>query len=323
MSLTVGASAGSDPFARHQVLGADLATWGGGITPESDRRALVDPARGRVLLTLTSACAIHCRYCFRRHYPYAENITDISLDGPVMAYLADNPEINEVILVGGMTRMPAVQNRVKNIFGKEPHKGVYPDEVVALGAAIQGGVLKGDVKDVLLLDVTPLTLSIETLGGGATPLIERNTTIPTEKTKTFTTAEDSQTTVDIHVVQGERKLAPDNKSLGMFKLGGIAPAPRGVPQIDVSFQIDADGILNVNATDKGTGKSSSIQIKESSRLSDEEIEWKESGTRDYQRLTLRCFESLEETTPLAEVEANRQRLDVSDSVPLFQVKNKS
>jgi molecular chaperone DnaK len=181
-------------------------------------------------------------------------------------------DIDQVVLVGGSTRIPKVHELVGQLLPGKVNKEINPDEVVALGAAIQGAVLAGDLDQIVLLDVTPLSLSIETLGGVATPLIERNTTIPTEKTKTFTTAEDSQATVDIHVVQGERTLATDNKSLGMFKLGGIAPSPRGVPQIDVSFQIDADGILNVNATDKGTGKSSSIQIKESSRLSDEEVQ---------------------------------------------------
>lgn len=180
-------------------------------------------------------------------------------------------DVDQVVLVGGSTRIPKVHELVEQLLPGKINKEINPDEVVALGAAIQGAVLAGEVDQIVLLDVTPLSLSIETLGGVATPLIERNTTIPTEKTKTFTTAEDGQTTVDIHVVQGERKLATDNKSLGMFKLGGIAPAPRGVPQVDVGFNIDADGILNVSATDKGTGKSSSIQIKESSRLTDEEI----------------------------------------------------
>jgi molecular chaperone DnaK len=181
-------------------------------------------------------------------------------------------EINEVILVGGMTRMPAVQERVKNLFKKEPHKGVNPDEVVALGAAIQGGVLKGDVKDVLLLDVTPLSLGIETLGGVMTRLIDKNTTIPTRKSQIFSTAADSQPAVSIHVLQGEREMAADNKTLGRFELVGIPPAPRGVPQIEVTFDIDANGIVNVSAKDKATGKEQSIQITASSGLSDEEIE---------------------------------------------------
>jgi len=181
-------------------------------------------------------------------------------------------DINEVVLVGGMTRMPAVQEVVRREFGKEPHKGVNPDEVVAVGAAIQAGVLGGDVKDILLLDVTPLTLSIETLGGVATPLIERNTTIPTRKSQIFSTASDMQTQVDIHVLQGERPMAADNKTLGRFILDGIPPAPRGVPQIEVTFDIDANGILNVTAQDKATGRSQHITITASSGLTKEEVE---------------------------------------------------
>ena len=181
-------------------------------------------------------------------------------------------DVGEVILVGGMTRMPAIQDAVREFFGREPHKGVNPDEVVGLGAAIQAGVLGGDVKDVLLLDVTPLTLGIETLGGVATPLIERNTTIPTKKSQIFSTAADSQTQVEIHVVQGERPMAMDNKSLGKFILDGIPPAPRGVPQIEVTFDINADGILNVSAKDKATGREQAMQIIPSSGLSDSEID---------------------------------------------------
>ena len=181
-------------------------------------------------------------------------------------------EIDEVILVGGQTRMPLVQEKVKEFFGKEPRKDVNPDEAVAMGAAIQGAVLSGDVKDVLLLDVTPLTLGIETMGGVATPLIEKNTTIPTKKSQIFSTADDNQTAVTIHVVQGERKQAAQNKSLGRFDLADIPPAPRGVPQIEVTFDIDANGILNVSAKDKATGKEQSIVIKASSGLNDDEIE---------------------------------------------------
>jgi molecular chaperone DnaK len=181
-------------------------------------------------------------------------------------------EIDEVVLVGGMTRMPIVVEKVKELFGKEPLKGVNPDEVVAVGAAIQGGVLAGDVKDVLLLDVTPLSLGIETMGGVATKLIERNTTVPTSKSETFSTAADNQPQVEIHVTQGEREMAADNKSLGRFTLDGIAPAPRGIPQIEVTFNIDANGILHVTAKDKGTGKEQSITISNSGNLSKDDIE---------------------------------------------------
>lgn len=184
----------------------------------------------------------------------------------------DAKDINEVILVGGMTRMPKVQEVVKEFFGKEPLKGVNPDEVVAIGAAIQGGVLGGEVKDVLLLDVTPLSLGIETMGGVATKLIERNTTIPTSKTEVFSTAADNQTSVEIHVLQGEREFATDNKTLGRFILDGIPPAPRGIPQVEVTFDIDANGILNVSAKDKATGKEQKITITSSSGLSEEEVE---------------------------------------------------
>lgn len=198
------------------------------------------------------------------------------LDGPVEKALKDAKldakDINEVVMVGGMTRMPAVVERVKKFFGKDPMQGVNPDEVVAVGAAIQGGVLAGDVKDVLLLDVTPLTLGIETMGGVRTPLIDRNTTIPTSKSETFSTASDNQNQVEIHVLQGEREFAKDNKSLGRFILDGIAPAPRGVPQIEVTFNLDANGILNVTAKDKGTGKEQSITIQNSGNMSKADIE---------------------------------------------------
>jgi molecular chaperone DnaK len=181
-------------------------------------------------------------------------------------------QIHEVVLVGGQTRMPKIQQMVKELFGKEPHRGVNPDEVVAIGAAVQAGVLAGEVKDLLLLDVTPLTLSIETAGGVATPMIARNTTIPTKKTETFSTFADNQTEVEVHVLQGERSMAQDNRTLGKFKLGGIVPAPRGVPQIEVTFDIDANGILNVTAKDRGTGKDQKITITSSSGLSKEEVE---------------------------------------------------
>jgi len=196
--------------------------------------------------------------------------------GPVMQCMKDAgisaKDVNEVVLVGGQTRMPAVQEMVKQVFSKEPHKGVNPDEVVAIGAAIQAGVLKGEVKDILLLDVTPLTLGVETYGGVMTPMIPRNTTIPTSKTETYTTAADGQTSVEVHVLQGERPMATENKSLGRFILDGILPAPRGVPQIEVTFDIDANGILNVSAKDKATAKEQKIVIQSSSGLSDAEIQ---------------------------------------------------
>jgi molecular chaperone DnaK len=195
---------------------------------------------------------------------------------PCMAALKDAgmdaSEVDDVILVGGQTRMPMVQSTVSEIFGREPHKGVNPDEVVAVGAAIQAGVLSGEVQDVLLLDVTPLTLGIETLGGVATPIIERNTTIPTRKSQIFSTAADNQTSVEIHVLQGERKMAADNRTLGRFILDGIPPAPRGMPQIEVAFDIDANGIVHVSAKDKATGKEQKIRIEASSGLSESEIE---------------------------------------------------
>ncbi len=204
-----------------------------------------------------------------------KDIIDRSI-GPCKAALKDagiTPDkINEVVLVGGQTRMPRIQALVKEVFGKEPHKGVNPDEVVAVGAAIQGGVLGGEVKDLLLLDVTPLTLSIETMGGVATQMIQRNTTIPTKKTEMFSTAADNQTSVEVHVMQGERPMARDNRTLGKFHLTGLPPAPRGIPQIEVTFDIDANGILNVNAKDMATGKDQKITITSSSGLSKEEVE---------------------------------------------------
>ncbi len=204
-----------------------------------------------------------------------EDLLDRSLE-PCKKALADAgigiDKIDEVVLVGGQTRMPKIQEMVKKMFGREPHRGVNPDEVVAVGAAVQAGVLAGEVKDLLLLDVTPLTLAIETLGGVATQMIQRNTTIPTKKTETFSTAADSQTEVEVHVLQGERPLAAQNRTLGKFKLGGIMPAPRGVPQIEVTFDIDANGILNVTAKDNATGKDTRITITSSSGLSKEEVE---------------------------------------------------
>ncbi len=208
-----------------------------------------------------------------------ENLVEDLIDrtvGPCKIAMKDAglsaSDIDEVILVGGMTRMPKVQEKVKEIFGKDPHKGVNPDEVVAIGAAIQGGVLQGDVKDVLLLDVTPLSLGIETLGGVTTKLIEKNTTVPTKKSQVFSTAADNQPAVSIHVIQGEREMAQDNKTIGRFELSDIPPAPRGVPQIEVTFDLDANGILHVSAKDLGTGKEQSIRITASSGLTEEEIE---------------------------------------------------
>ncbi|CDI50214.1 molecular chaperone DnaK [Clostridium tetani] len=202
-------------------------------------------------------------------------------------------EIDKVILVGGSTRIPAVQDAVKNFTGKEPSKDVNPDECVAMGAAVQAGVLTGDVKDVLLLDVTPLTLGIETLGGVDTPLIERNTTIPTRKSQVFSTAADGQTSVEIHVVQGERQMAADNKTLGRFTLSGIAPAPRGIPQIEVTFDIDANGIVNVSAKDKGTGKEANITITASTNLSDDEVEKAVNDAKKFEEEDKKRKESIE------------------------------
>ncbi len=226
-------------------------------------------------------------------------------------------DINEVILVGGQTRMPAMQEAVKNLFGKEPHKGINPDEVVAVGAAVQAGILQGDVKDILLLDVTPLTLSIETLGSVATPMIPKNTTVPTAKTQVFSTAGDSQTSVEVHVLQGERPMAADNKTLARFMLDGIPPAPRGMPQVEVTFDIDANGILNVSAKDKGTGKSQSVKIQASTNLSKEEIERLKSeasahAAEDARRRELAETKNQAESTVYMAEKALR---DAGDKVP--------
>ena len=240
--------------------------------------------------------------------------------GPVMKALEDAglraSEINEVVLVGGQTRMPAIIEMVRKIFGKEPHKGVNPDEVVAIGAAIQAGVLKGDVKDVLLLDVTPLSLGVETLGGVMTKLIERNTTIPARKSEIFSTAEDSQPAVEIHVLQGERELARDNKSLGHFRLEGIAPAPRGIPQIEVTFDLDANGILNVTAHDKATGREQKITITASSGLSKEEIDKMVRDAEMHAQEDLQRKEEIEvrNRADSAAYQAERTLRDVGDKV---------
>ena len=202
-------------------------------------------------------------YIVRAENKIKETIKDAGLQ------MAD---IDEVVLVGGQTRMPALQESVKKLLNKEPHRDINPDEVVAMGAAIQGGILGGDVQDVLLLDVTPLSLGIETLGSVMTKLIEKNTTIPTQKSQVFSTASDNQPSVEINVLQGDREMSSDNKSLGKFVLDGIPPAPRGVPQVEVSFDLDANGILNVSARDKATGKEQSVRIESSSGLSEEEIE---------------------------------------------------
>src|SRR5947207_1632553 len=225
-------------------------------------------------------------------------------------------DIDHVVLVGGMTRMPAVQEKVKELTGKEPHRGVNPDEVVAVGAAIQAGVLAGDVKDVLLLDVTPLTLGIETKGGVMTKLIERNTTIPTRKGEVFSTAEDNQPSVEIHVLQGEREMATYNKSLGKFQLTGIPPAPRGIPQIEVTFDIDANGILNVSAKDLGTGKEQKIEIRSGSGLSDEEVQRMVSDAESHAEEDRRLRELVEarNTAENAAYQAERQLAEMGDSV---------
>jgi molecular chaperone DnaK len=247
--------------------------------------------------------------------------------GPVRQALKDaglEPhQIDEVVLVGGMTRMPAVQEAVRKLFGKEPHKGVNPDEVVAVGAAIQAGVLGGEVKDILLLDVTPLTLSIETLGGVATPMIERNTTIPTRKSQIFSTASDNQSQVEIHVLQGERPMAADNKSLGKFILDGIPPAPRGVPQIEVTFDIDANGILKVTAVDKATGRSQNITITASSGLSEAEVERMRKEAELHAEEDRRRKELIEarNTADNAVYTAEKALRDLGDKVPA-EVKTK-
>jgi molecular chaperone DnaK len=229
----------------------------------------------------------------------------------------DASKIDEVVLVGGQTRMPKIQQLVKDLFGKEPHKGVNPDEVVAIGAAVQAGVLAGDVKDLLLLDVTPLTLSIETMGGVATPMINRNTTIPTKKTETFSTAADSQTEVEVHVLQGERPMAAQNRTLGKFKLAGIPPAPRGVPQIEVTFDIDANGILNVTAKDNATGKDQKITITSSSGLSKEEVERMAKDAEAHSAEDKEQREAVEARNQLDSLVYNIEKMlkDAGDKVP--------
>ena len=224
-------------------------------------------------------------------------------------------QVDEVVLVGGMTRVPAIQEAVRRMFGKDPHKGVNPDEVVAIGAAIQGGVLAGDVTDILLLDVTPLTLSIETLGGVATPLIERNTTIPTRKSQLFSTASDNQTQVEIHVVQGERSMVADNKSLGNFVLDGIPPAPRGVPQVEVTFDIDANGILKVTAADKATGRSQNITLTASSGLSSDEIERMRADAEAHAEEDRKRRESIDIHNQADNAIYNAEKATAGDNVP--------
>ena len=226
-------------------------------------------------------------------------------------------QIDEVVLVGGQTRMPKIQELVKGLFGKEPHKGVNPDEVVAIGAAVQAGVLSGDVKDLLLLDVTPLTLAIETMGSVATPMIPRNTTIPTRKTETFSTASDSQTEVEVHVLQGERPMASQNRTLGKFKLSGIPPAPRGVPQIEVTFDIDANGILNVTAKDNATGKDQKITITSSSGLSKEEVDRMAKEAEAHASEDKEAREQIEARNGLDSMVYNIEKMlkDSADKVP--------
>jgi molecular chaperone DnaK len=229
-------------------------------------------------------------------------------------------EIDEVILVGGSTRIPKVQELVREFFGKEPNRSVNPDEVVAIGAGIQGGVLAGDVTDVLLLDVTPLTLGIETLGGIATPLIERNTTIPTKKSQVFSTAEDNQTAVDIRVVQGERKFAKDNNLLGQFRLDGIPAAPRGIPQIEVTFDIDANGIVHVSAKDKATGKEQRVTLTNSSGLSKDEINRMVNEAQQHETEDKKAFETVESRNKLDSmilqieniIKDNKEKIEAAD-----------